>query len=88
MRKFSLLIAFLLFLQNASAQSLTVSGQITSADDGYPLPGVSVVIMGSTKGAFSDFDGNYSISVQNGQTLVFSSIGFQEHKETVTRGGR
>lgn len=70
-----------------SAQNVTVSGQVTSADDSYPLPGVSVVIDGTTKGTYTDIDGNYSISVNVGETLVFSSIGFTDHKEKITSGG-
>ena len=73
--------------QFASAQTLTVSGQVTSSDDNYPLPGVSVVIKGTTSGTFTDVDGYYEIDVDGGQTLVFSSIGFVEHSEIVIRGG-
>ncbi|WP_057935739.1 SusC/RagA family TonB-linked outer membrane protein [Algoriphagus resistens] len=60
----------------------TVQGKVTSQQDGNPLPGVSIVIQGTTTGAVTDLDGNYSISVPSSETvLVFSFIGF----ETVNR---
>lgn len=55
------------------AQKKTVSGRVT--DDTGPLPGVSVVIKGTTKGAETDFDGNYSIEVNLGDILQFSYVG-------------
>jgi TonB-linked SusC/RagA family outer membrane protein len=56
------------------AQEKTVSGKVTD-QNGAPLPGVSVLVVGTTKGAQSDFDGLYSISVAQGATLRFSYIG-------------
>ena len=58
------------------SQTSTVSGVVTSAADGMPLIGVSVQIKGTTNGAITDLDGNYTVSVKSGQTLVFSYIGF------------
>ena len=43
------------------AQSKTVSGTVTDAADGSPLPGVNVLVQGTTNGTQTDFDGNYSI---------------------------
>lgn len=60
----------------AASQSLTVSGVVTSATDKMPLIGVSVLVKGTTNGTITDFDGNYSLGVEKGQTLVFSYIGF------------
>ena len=78
----------LLALQVASAQAVLVSGNVTSADDGLPLPGVSVVIQGTTQGTSTDLDGNYSISVQSGQTVLFTSIGFKDQLFTISGGGQ
>lgn len=80
--------AFLLSLQIASAQSLTVTGQVSSADDSYPLPGVSVLVKGTAKGTSTDLDGNYSISVSKGQTLVFTCIGFVNQEKLIENSGR
>lgn len=74
------MVILLLFLPSmaikAVSQSLTVSGVVTSATDKMPLIGVSVLVKGSTNGTITDIDGNYSLGVKKGQTLVFSYIGF------------
>lgn len=65
------------------AQQMTVSGQVSSPDEG-PLPGVNVLVKGTTTGTVTDIEGNYSISVPDGQsTLVFSSIGYTTEEVAV-----
>ena len=59
----------------ASAQQ-TVTGVVTSADDGETLPGASVKIKETSAGTTTDMDGKYKLSVSKGQTLVFSYIGY------------
>ncbi len=55
-----------------------VKGQVTSSEDGLPLPGVNVTVKGTTDGTVTDMRGNYSIPVENEkQQLVFSFIGLQ-----------
>ncbi|HLU81264.1 MAG TPA: carboxypeptidase-like regulatory domain-containing protein, partial [Flavobacteriaceae bacterium] len=66
-----MLIGQLLF-----AQERTISGTVND-DAGLPLPGVNIIIEGTTTGTQSDFDGNYSIRANEGQTLVFSYVGFE-----------
>lgn len=67
----------------ASAQDRTVSGKVTSTEDGSPLPGVNVVIKGTAVGTSTDADGKYSLAVPaSGGSLVFSFIGL-ESKEFV-----
>ncbi|MCK0144284.1 SusC/RagA family TonB-linked outer membrane protein [Arenibacter sp. F26102] len=62
-----------------------VNGKVTDAGLGDPLPGVNVVIKGTTTGTTSDFDGNYEISVDNfPTTLVFSSLGYALREIQVT----
>ncbi|MDE6290958.1 MAG: TonB-dependent receptor plug domain-containing protein, partial [Muribaculaceae bacterium] len=61
----------------AAAQSLVVKGTVTSAADGEPLIGVTVMVKNSNVGTATDIDGNYSIEVQKGGTLVFSYVGMQ-----------
>lgn len=74
----------LLFLQGVMAQTSTVTGLVSDAN-GAPLPGVNVVEKGTINGASTDFDGNYSISVSNNATLVFSSLGYA-NKEIAVDG--
>ncbi len=57
-------------------QDINVSGQVTSSDDGSPLPGVSIQVKGTTRGTTTDTDGNYRISVLPNSRLIFSYIGF------------
>jgi TonB-linked SusC/RagA family outer membrane protein len=69
-----LLVLTLMLTAGMYAQN-TVSGNIVDTD-GNPIPGVTIVIEGTSQGVSTDFDGNYSINVNSGQTLQFSSIGF------------
>ena len=62
----------------------TVTGTVTD-DLGTPLPGTNVVEKGTTNGTQTDFDGNYTLNVEPGATLVFSYIGFQR-KEVAVNG--
>jgi len=74
-----MLFAFLLFLGAAlQAQGVLVTGTVTSADDGSALPGVSVVVQGTTIGAVTDFEGTYSITAPGSDAvLVFSFVGMK-----------
>lgn len=64
-------------------QTVTVSGNITD-DNGVPLPGVSVLEEGTNNGTMTDFDGNYSLEVTQGATVVFSYLGMTTVEQTVT----
>jgi TonB-dependent SusC/RagA subfamily outer membrane receptor len=70
---------FLLVLYVAArAQERSISGRVTAKEDGNPLPGVSVVVQGTTNGTVTDTDGRYAISVSaEGAVLVFSFIGMK-----------
>lgn len=72
-----------LFGTLAFGQQKTVTGQITSSEDGLPIPGVNIIEKGTTNGVSSDFDGNYSIEVAEEATLVFSYIGFLAQEQSV-----
>lgn len=67
----------------AWAQTRTVSGKVTSKEDGIAIPGVNIVQKGTTNGTSSDADGNYKLSVPDGSTLVFSFIGLQTQEVVV-----
>ncbi|MEM6830568.1 MAG: SusC/RagA family TonB-linked outer membrane protein, partial [Bacteroidota bacterium] len=75
------LIVCLLAMASAIAQR-TVSGKVTD-DLGEGLPGVNVVIKGTTTGTTTDFDGNYRLSVQEGAVLVVSFVGFETQEVEV-----
>ncbi len=68
----------LLSLQSMYAQT-TVTGTITDALDGSPLPGVSVIVKGTSTGVASDFDGNYSIELSDANVVLhFSFVGYAD----------
>jgi len=65
------------------AQSITVSGSVIDADTRQLLPGATILVEGSTNGTTTDFDGNFSISVNNGDTLTFNYIGYQTQSQLI-----
>jgi len=65
------------------AQERTVTGKVTSFEDGTTLPGVNVVIKGTTIGTATDAVGNYSLAVPENSILVFSFIGLETKEVTV-----
>lgn len=75
-RLLSILMAMFLSVGFASAQDKTISGKVTSGNDGSALPGVSIVVKGSTQGVTTNVDGVYKISVPAKSTLIFSYVGF------------
>ncbi len=79
MKKFLLVCFSLAFaLSSAWAQERVVSGKVTSTDDGTALPGVNVVLKGTTNGTVTDTDGNYKLNIPaSGGVLLFSFIGLE-----------
>ena len=76
MKKFLLLCFSFGFALSVMAQDRVVTGRVTSKEDGTPLPGVNVVIKGTTSGTVTDADGKFSLSVPaSSGSLVFSFIG-------------
>jgi TonB-linked SusC/RagA family outer membrane protein len=71
-----LLVSFLFLASNVWAQDRTISGNISSDEDGSGLPGVNVILKGTTVGTTTDVNGSYSLGIpSDGGTLVFSFIG-------------
>ncbi|TXG38608.1 SusC/RagA family TonB-linked outer membrane protein [Seonamhaeicola maritimus] len=71
------LIAVLFLNAVLIAQSgITVKGAVVSGTDNIPIPGVNVIVVNTTKGTTTDFDGNYQIQVDKGDVLQFSYVGF------------
>lgn len=73
----ALVMLMLLPAISSYSQSKTVTGNVTSAADNEPLIGVSVQVKEDLTGGITDIDGNYSVVAQEGQTLVFSYIGYK-----------
>ena len=82
-KKTNLLLLFcaLFFAFNLHAQT-SVDGKVTDVDSSDPIAGVNVVVKGTSTGTASDFDGNFSISVSQGDVLVFSYVGYSTQEIT------
>lgn len=79
-KKFTLLLTLglMVFWASPLLAQTTISGKVTTNEDGEPLPGVSVLVEGTSIGAVTDIDGLYSINVPSGRTtLSFSFIGYK-----------
>ncbi|MCH7411575.1 TonB-dependent receptor [Belliella sp. DSM 111904] len=86
MRKALLLLVALFaisFQGEAWAQQRQITGTVLSAEDDLPLPGVNVRVKGTTRGAVTDIDGQYTIQASENETLVFSFVGFMNQEVAV-----
>lgn len=66
----------LTFTYQGFAQTVRVSGRVIDANDGKTLPGVTIAVKNATTGTTTDIDGNYTLNVERGTTLVVSFIGY------------
>ena len=76
-------MCFLLLQHQVSAQTVSVTGTVSSADDGATLPGASILVKGTTQGVSTDMEGRYHINVERGSVLVFSFIGMVSQERVV-----
>lgn len=87
LRRLSLLALFCSFSFAMMAQTKTITGVVTSSEDGEKLVGVTVVIKGTTTGSVTNIDGKYSLPIKdNDATLVFSMVGMKSTEVKV--GGK
>lgn len=71
----------------AQAQTMRITGTVTGSEDGMPIPGVSIVVKGTTSGAATNIDGKYELNVaSNAEFLIFSAVGFKTQEVSI--GGR
>ncbi len=77
----TLLLAFV--VQLTFAQEKTISGTVTD-NSGLPLPGVNIIVKNTSNGTQSDFDGNFTLQANVGQSVVFSYVGFVTVEKAVT----
>ncbi|WP_222982462.1 SusC/RagA family TonB-linked outer membrane protein [Flagellimonas meishanensis] len=75
-------VLMLFTLSSVLSQERTITGSVTD-QNGLPLPGVNIVVQGTSSGTQTDFDGNYAITANEGQTLVFTYIGQKEELRQV-----
>jgi len=78
MKSLLLTISLFVYFQFSWGQEITVNGHVTGEKDGLPIPGVTVLIKGTSNGTITNIDGDFSINVPNqSSVLVFSSIGMK-----------
>ena len=82
-RLLKFIFVFVCLLGVAYAQNREVTGRVTSASDGSPIAGVSVVLVGTTLATQTDGNGDYSISVSNQSILAFSFVGYASQRLNV-----
>ncbi|MCF8364852.1 MAG: SusC/RagA family TonB-linked outer membrane protein [Bacteroidales bacterium] len=86
MRKFTLFLALIFFIgmQVVQAQTSTVTGTVTNAEDGSTIPGVSVVVKGTTFGTTTDLQGKFTLNVPpDAQSLIFSFVGMKTTERAI-----
>ena len=74
--KFSTIAALLFSIVIFAQDGFTLKGKVTSAVDDMPIPGANVLVVSTTSGTSTDFDGNYQITVKKGDVLQFSYVGY------------
>jgi len=85
MRKLSFLLVILLLSATQLLAQRTITGKVTSADDGNGIPGVTVLVKGTSNGVLTDLDGKYSINVLKDATaLQFSFVGMTKQEIALT----
>jgi len=82
----TIMLILLIFVGAGFAQTGDVTGTVTDASTGETLPGVTILIKGTTTGTTSGINGDYRITVDPGAVLVFSYIGFTSQELTVQPG--
>ncbi len=82
-QKILTLITLLFFSYLSFGQGTQITGNVKGASDGVPLPGVNIIVKGTTNGVQTDFDGNYAIDASAGDVLVFSYLGMVNKEVTI-----
>ncbi|WP_350216414.1 SusC/RagA family TonB-linked outer membrane protein [Ekhidna sp.] len=82
-----MVLAFMVPISFLMAQDVRVSGTVTDASNGEPLPGVTVLVKGTTNGTITGINGEYELAVPSGSTLVFSSIGYSSQEVAASSAG-
>ena len=83
-KKLQIFVLLCVCIYQTHAQDIVVTGNVTDAADGTPLPGVNIVVKGTDNGVGTDFDGNFRISAAKGAVLEFSYVGYATKEVTVS----
>ena len=77
LRKLLLMLVMVFSFTMIHAQHKVVTGTVTDANDGMGIPGVSVVVKGTTVGTSTDIDGKFTLEAEASSTLIFSFVGYR-----------
>ncbi|MBQ4805728.1 carboxypeptidase-like regulatory domain-containing protein, partial [Aquimarina sp. MMG015] len=80
----ALLLSLLYHFTSYSQENYELTGTVTSIETNTPIPGVSVLVIGTSTGSVTDFDGKYSINVKSGDVVQFSYIGLTTKNVTIS----
>jgi len=86
MKRFYVFFAFILLtsFQLINAQTIQVTGKVTSSEDGMPIPGVAIVVKGTTMGSITNLEGEYTLEVPaDAQALIFSYVGMKTQEVAI-----
>ncbi|WP_320018363.1 TonB-dependent receptor [Labilibaculum manganireducens] len=83
LRKLLLMLVMVFSFTMIHAQEKVVTGLVTDANDGMGIPGVSVVVKGTTVGTTTDIDGKYTLSVDANATIIYSFVGYRSQEIVV-----
>ena len=86
MKKIAFILSILLFMGSlvTNAQTKNITGTVSSAEDGMPIPGVSVSVKGTTLGTITNIDGVYDLQIpQDAEILIFSFVGMKSQEVEV-----
>lgn len=84
--KLWLLFTALIMSVTAAAQNFEATGRVVDSSNSQPVPGVTVLVKGTTTGTITDFDGNFTVKTSEGSTLVFSFIGYTTQEQPAAKG--
>ncbi len=83
-KPYILLLMFTMLVSMLKAQDIPISGKVTSAADQLPIPGVTIVVKGTSKGTVTDVNGFYTLDAPSTGVLVFSFVGMQKQEVPVS----
>lgn len=83
-RFFTVLLLLFCHLSLLAQDEYVLTGTVAFEEDGLPIPGVNIIVSGTTRGTTSDFDGNFQIRVQSGDVLDFSYVGMEPKSIAIT----
>lgn len=83
MKKYLLTLVMMATSLSVLAQNISLKGSVTSSEDGLPMPGVAVILDGTTVGTLTDNEGKWALNVPSDGTLLFTFLGYSDHAEQI-----